>query len=244
MDRNESYDMLSTHALDVKLAWASLEVAADDVESIQLLISGNDADVEELQITCAGGVLSVRQKACGLRFRPDSPKWMQVLLRMPRAWKGAVKASTVSGALNVRGLTGTDLALRTVNGPLRAERLEALTLDLRTAMGLVQAEEVWSEKLTLRTLLGDMETAGTFRTISHAALTGALTLTAYEPFEQLTACTLTGGMTAYAPIREVNANRRGLGGRLLTDGMSIRPEGPKVSALSAAGNVELINTLE
>lgn len=243
MDRNETFDTLSTHTLSVKLAWASLEVMTDDVESIQLLISGDDADVEALQIACAEGVLSVRQKAA-LTIRPDRAKQMQVLLRMPRAWKGAVKASTVSGEMIVCDLTGTDMALRTVTGPLRAERLQALTIDLRTALGLVQADELWAERLTLRTVMGDMEAAGVFRTVSHAALTGPLALTAYEPFERLTACVLAADTAVSAPIPAADAIKRSLAGRLLTDGVSLRTEGPKVSALGVAGKLELINTLE
>lgn len=45
MDRRKHFSALDVTAMTVHLAWATLDVVADAVEDIQVLVSGNDTDV-------------------------------------------------------------------------------------------------------------------------------------------------------------------------------------------------------
>ena len=56
MNRNESFPALDVSTVTVHLAWASLEMIVDDVEDIQVLVSGDAGDVEDLKLLCQEAV--------------------------------------------------------------------------------------------------------------------------------------------------------------------------------------------
>lgn len=244
MDRNEAFDALSASALSLHLAWASLDVMVEDVEDIQLLISGDEEDVSAMKIALAEGRLTVEQPTYGLSYKVNMARWMQLLLRIPRSWKGAVEATTISGPLTVRGLTGTDLILETATGSLRAAELDGITAALRTMTGALTAEQVQVEKLNLRTVSGDVSFDGSCTGDIHlSSMTGSTTLTLACPFQSLEGSTVSGNVLVNAPLSEANVSMRSVSGKLRTRGVSITDEGAPVSLGSVSGNLELINTL-
>ena len=69
MNRNESFPALDVSTVTVHLAWASLEMIVDDVEDIQVLVSGDAGDVEDLKLLCQEGRLLVEQPTYGINIK-------------------------------------------------------------------------------------------------------------------------------------------------------------------------------
>lgn len=243
MNRNESFDVLSTGSIELSLTWASLEMMVDDVEQIQLMVAGNDEDMADVKISCAEGSLKVEQPAVSLP-RVNISRWMQVMLRVPQTWKGAVSAATVSGPITARGLVGTDLKLETATGTLRAFDLTGLTVTLHTMTADIQAERIQAPKLNLRTVSGSMNVSGSgIQTIRSSSMTGELTLDLADAYDQLDATTVSGSITVNAPVDLANVSMRAVSGRLRTDGVSLNDGGAEVSVTSVSGDLTLNCTL-
>ena len=241
MNRNESFPAILVNALAVQLAWASLDVMVEDVEQIQLYVSGDENDVKELRIACEENRLTVEQPSYGINLKSlGSQRWMQIMLRLPRSWKGAADLSTISAPLTVRGLTGTDFALSSVSGDVTASHLQSITAAMRTVSGSVKAEHISGEKLSLRTVSGDV----TIRDCSYDAyristVSGQAALDMSQPFEKLEGASVSGHMQLFAPMDCINASLRSVSGRLLTQGVSIQPGAPEARVSSVSGNLEI-----
>lgn len=244
MDRNESFDALSVSALNLRLAWASLDVMVEDVDAIQLIISGDDEDVAAMRIVAENGRLTVEQPTYGLTYKLNMARWMQIFVRIPHDWKGAVDASTIAGPLSASGLTGTDLTLETVSGALHASSLTCLTAALRTMTGTLTAEQVTTEKLALRTVSGPIVYTGSCTDKLHlSSVTADLDIALTAPYAALDGNTVSGSVRVCAPLDEADVSFKAVSGRLRTRGVSIVEEGVKVNINSVSGNLELINTL-
>ncbi len=238
MNRNEFYDAKSITALDINLAWATLELLTDDVEDIQLLISGNEEDVDELKVSVNDGKLTIEQPAYGLTTHITMVRWMQVMLRLPSVWKGVIEASTVAGPLRARGLTGSDLTLTTVSGDLLASDLSAIVMHVRTVTGCLTLRTAGAETLKARTVSGDFRLSeGDFRKITVNGVSSDLRIDLATVFEQMDATTVAGDIMIYAPTREANISLRSATGRLRTSEVSITDEGPVLNVVTVSGNL-------
>ena len=226
MNRNESFPALTVSALNVRLGWANLEIMVDDVEDIQVLLSGDEGEIAEMKLTLQEGRLQVEQPSYGISTRIHNSKWMQVVVRLPRGWKGSVDASSVTGSVNVRGVTGTDLNLDTVSGDVLAHDLSGESLSLRTVSGKVRLEGAGFVSYRLNDVSGDV----------------ALTLS--DAFERLDGVTVSGNVSITAPITRADASLRAISGRLLTEGVSIGSGAPRVAMSSVSANVQLICSLK
>lgn len=241
MNRNEQFPGILVSSLAVHLAWASLDVMVEDVEQIQLHISGDDHDVQNLRISCQENRLTVEQPALGVSLKSlGTQRWMQVMIRLPRSWKGAVELSTISAPMSVHGLTGTDFTLRTVSGDIQAGGLQSMTAALRSIIGSIKAEEIFGEKLYLRTVSGDITVrACGYDSYRIHTLSGQADLDMVQPFEKLKGISVSGNMRLFAPMDCINASLRSFSGRLLTQGVSIQPGAPEARVSSANGNLEI-----
>lgn len=241
MNRNENFPAILVSALAVHLAWASLDVMVEDVEQIQLYITGDENDVKDLRIACEENRLTVEQPSYGINLKSlGSQRWMQVMIRLPRSWKGAVDLNTISAPMNVRGLTGTDFTLDAVSGDITAAGLQSITAALRTVSGSIKAEEIYGERLSLRTVSGDI----TVRACGYDAyrintVSGQADLDLVQPFEKLDGVSVSGNMRLFAPMDCINASLRSVSGRLLTQGVSIQPGAPEARVSSVSGNLEI-----
>ncbi len=238
MNRNENYPAASVAVLDVNLAWATLELVADDVEEIQVLVSGNEEDVDDLRTGLKDGTLRVEQPAYGLTPKITMVRWMQVVVRLPRTWKGVIGAGTVAGCLRASGLTGSDVVLATVSGDLSATGTEAIALRVRTVTGALNLAEARAEKLTLRTVSGLLRVQrGDFRFIRVNSAASDVDLDLDAPMERLDATTVAGDIRIDAPIRMACITLRSATGRLRTGGVSITDEGPVIAANTVSGGL-------
>lgn len=241
MNRNENFPAILVNTLAAHLAWASLDVLVEDVEQIQVLVSGAENDVKDLRISCEENRLTVEQPSYGINLKSlGSERWMQVMIRLPRTWKGAADLNTISAPLNVRGLTGTDFTLDTVSGDMTISNLQSITTALHSVSGDVNAEDIQGERLSLRTVSGDI----TARACAYDAyrintVSGQADLDALQPFTRLDALTVSGNVRLFTPMDRVDAALRSVSGRLLTRGVSIQHDAPQVRVSSVSGHLEI-----
>ncbi len=238
MNRNESFPAGGITALDIRLAWATLELISDAVEDVQVLISGNEEDVEDLKVALDGGKLTVEQPAYGLTTHITMVRWMQVIVRLPQGWKGAVQAGTVAGPLRCRGLTGSDVALTTVSGDLRGTDLSAIALSMRTVTGSLTLIGAGAESFTARTVSGLVRLErGDFRAVKASATGSRIFLDLDAPFDRLECTTVAGDIEVQAPIQAAVITFRSAAGRLRTGGVSITDEGPDIHVTTVSGSL-------
>ncbi|MBR4459616.1 MAG: DUF4097 family beta strand repeat protein [Clostridia bacterium] len=241
MYRNERFDTAAVTSVSVKLAWATLELLAADVDQLQVLISGSDEDVEDMRAGIEKGVLTVEQPAYGLSTHIASDRWLQVTLRLPRAWKGEITGTTVAGMLSARGLSGSDLRFSTVSGSLRASQLTAMTLTLRTITGVLSAAEIAAEEsVAARTVSGEM-------LLSHLSavrlklttVSGTLTADLDTAPAQTDVNTVSGDVSLTLPARAAAIRLRAVTGRLHTNGVAAGAEenAPVINAISVSGDL-------
>lgn len=243
MERNLSFAPSSIQNLVVKLAWAQLEMFTDEVEEIQVLIAGDDRTVSELKVSEKEGRLLVEQPTYGLSMDIVSSKWMQVCLRIPRAWRGGVDASTLSGLLSARGLRGGDLVLDTVSGDLRALDMEGITLTLRTVSGDLKAGGLSSDKLALRTVSGDIHIQGSCcRQVKATAVSGTQVMEFAKPFDRVDVTAVSGDVSLRVPCAKLEALLRSVSGRIRTTNVSLGEGGPLVKITGVSADLEVINT--
>ena len=119
MERNMSFDTGELTGIAVHLAWAQLEIFADEVEKVQVMVAGDDNSVEDLRIEVRDGCLTVGQPQYGLSLNIMESRWLQVCVRVPSQWKGSVALSTLSGLLP--GLHGRQ-AVELPKNPVRLIR--------------------------------------------------------------------------------------------------------------------------
>lgn len=239
MNRNEAFSSMQVSSLTAHLAWASLDVMVEDVEQIQVCISGAEKDVKELRVECLDGALLVEQPAYGIKTL-GTEHWMQIILRVPREWKGAVDLNTISAPLNIRGLVGTDFTLDTVSGDLNASNLQCMNAMLRSVSGLVKAENLTGEHLALRNVSGDVTARDCgFDSYRINTVSGEVALCLTRGFDKLEGISVSGSIRVDAPIAAANASLRTVSGRLLTKDVSIQPEAPEVRISSVSGNLEM-----
>lgn len=241
MNRNECFQALTVAELTLRLAWASLTLQVDETEDIQVLVSGSEDDVASLRLACQDGRLTVEQPSYGLNMHQlHGERWMQVTLRLPRHWKGAVDASTISSPLQASGLTGTDLALGTVSGSMQVCGLQSIHTALHSVSGSITAHSLQGEKLSLRTVSGPVSLAGCdFETYKLGSVSAPMAINMLQGFDKLEGATVSGSISITSPLRQVDAALRTVSGRLLTQGVSIGESPSVVRISSVSANIEM-----
>ncbi len=243
MNRNEAFSGLNVASISVRLAWGAVEATVDEVQDIQLLISGSDEDVAGLKISCVNGNLEVEQPNLGLPPRLNSTHWMQLVVRLPKDWKGAAEFIATSGRVSIRGLTGTDLTLGTISGDLAAANLQSITCTLQTVSGQLSASSVHCEQLTMRAVSSAIRMEESSFSQAHvSSVTGDMTLMLTQPFDLLEANSVSGSLYVEAPLESVRVLHRSITGKLQTTGVAIHEGGVPVSLSTVSGNLDIFNT--
>ena len=238
MNRNETIQAIGVHTLTVRLAWATLEVYADEVDDFQVLIAGDDDDVEDMRVKESEGTLTVEQPAYGLTHKINMVRWLQITVRVPRSWKGVIDLSTVAGPLKARGLSGTDLSFETVSGDLRVTGINGISTVLHTVTGNLGAAVLRTERVNLRTVSGDVAADGLrVRQFKLNGVNASMTLGFEESFERLEGNTVSGDIHITAPLDTACISFRAVTGKLRTNGVSIQDGAPEVSLTSVSGSL-------
>ncbi len=246
MNRNEFFQALSITKLTLRLTGAALEICTDDIEDIHVMISGSNADVQALRVSAAADTLTVEQPVSALPKAATAPgSWLQIAIRLPRTWKGAIDGRTITGWMNIRSFAGTDLALDTVSGTIMANDLNFMTVSARAVTGDVKLSQVICDRCSLFSTSGSLSALDVqMKKISASSVTGTVTLTFLSPFEELTLNSVTGDLCVDAPVILCDATLRSVSGRIRTEGVSIVEGGPKIRATTVSSDLDITSTIE
>ncbi len=247
MERNVHFETSSLRDIAVRLAWAQLEVFADDVEKIQVLVSGDEATVSDLRIVVKEGILVVEQPQYGLSLNLMESRWMQVCVRVPRTWQQELHMNTISGLLSARGLRGSKIVLDTVSGDLRAVRLNAKEIVLKTISGDVRAETVQAETLSARSVSGNLVfDALEVQHLKSNSVSGEQTYNLDKGFTRMDVVAVSGDVILTSPLDKLNVSMRSVSGRVRTEGVDIGEEEnlPIVRATGVSAGLKLISIKE
>ena len=245
MNRNEFFQALPITRLTLCLTGAALEICTDDIEDIHVMVSGSKDAAEALRISAKADTLTLQQPLSLKAAKGANSSWLQVTIRLPRSWKGAIHARTLTGWMNIRSIAGTDLSLRTVSGTIMANDLNFMTIATQTVAGAVKLHQVLCDKCSLLSLFGGLTVSDAqLQQGSASTLTGVIALTLLTPFEALAMHSLTGDLCVDAPIILCDAALRSLSGRIRTTGVSIVEGGPKLRAATLTSILDISTTLE
>lgn len=246
MNRNEFFQALSITKLTLRLTSAALEICTDDIEDIHVMVSGSKTDEEALRISTTADTLMVEQPVTALpKVATASSSWLQIAIRLPRTWKGAVEARTITGWMNIRSFAGTDLSLDTVSGTIMANDLNFMTVTARAVTGDVKLSQVICDKCGLFSTSGSLSALDVqMKKASASSVTGTVTLTFLTPFEELTLNSVTGDLCVDAPIILCDAVLRSVSGRISAEGVSIVEGGPKIRATTVSSDLDVTSTIE
>lgn len=243
MNRNEFLEALPITRINLKLIGATLELCTDDIDDIHVMVSGADRDVGNLRIDVNADQLLIEQPAVSLAKNPIGTSWLQLTLRLPRSWKGRIEGRTVSGWINARSLAGSDLSLESVSGMITVGEAEFIAVSLRSVSGDIKATGLSCEKLALSSTTGDLSAlAAGLRQCSLTSITGSATLTLTEPYEEITANTVTGDVVIEAPVDVCDAVLRSVSGRIRTSGVSIVEGAARVRVNTVSGELDMTCT--
>lgn len=245
MNRNEFFQALPLTKLTLRLTGAALEICTDDIEDVHVMVSGAPADVEALRVQVSADTLTVEQPVSILSKPAASGSWLQIALRLPRSWKGALEARTVSGWMNIRAISGTDLSLDTVSGLIMAADMNFLTLSARSVTGDVKLNQVSCKKCNLFSTSGSLTVMrSALKQGSASTVTGLITLDLVSPFDELTLNSITGEICVDAPLAGCDAAFRSVSGRIRTSGVSITEGAPKLKATTVSSDLNLTNNTD
>lgn len=245
MNRNEFFQALPVTRLILRLTSATLEICTDDIEDIHVMASGGKADAEALRIAAAADTLTVEQPVSVRAKSADAGSWMQLAIRLPRSWKGAIEARTTTGWMNIRGVTGTDLNVDTISGMVVISEAAFLAVNARAVTGDVKCSLVNAGKSSLFSTSGDLLLSrSSVHSASASTVTGRIALDLIQPFEELTMNSVTGDLCVDAPITECDAVLRSVSGRIHTSGISIVEGARKLRATTVSSDLDLTCNLD
>ena len=243
MERNMHFEVTGLTDIAVRLAWAQMEVFADDVDKIQVLAAGDEGSVQDLRIGVKGNVLVVEQPQYGLSLNITESRWMQLCIRIPRTWNQEIHLNTISGLLSTRGLQGSRIVLDTISGDLQANRLMAQEITLKTISGEIRGDKLEGKTLLVRSVSGDQRMDEVeAETIKCNSINGEQNYHFTKAFCQLDANTVSGNITLSAPIEKAQVSMRSISGRVRTEGVELVEEesAPKVNVTGVSSELKLI----
>ncbi|MBQ3156246.1 MAG: DUF4097 family beta strand repeat protein [Clostridia bacterium] len=246
MNRNEFFQALPITRLALKLTGATLEICTDDIEDIHVMVSGGQTDTETLRISAASDTLTVEQPVSAMaRSATSAGSWLQLAIRLPRTWKGAIEARTVTGWMNIRSVSGTDLSLDSVSGMIMGSDLSFITLSARSVTGDVKLTQTGCSRCSLFSTSGSLiADSMQLSTGTASTVTGLISLALLSPFEELSLNSVTGDLSVDAPIIECDAVLRSVSGRIRTGGVSITEGAAKLRATTVSSDLDIACNLE
>ena len=243
MERNLHFEIAGLADIAVRLAWAQMEVFADDVDKIQVLAAGDEGTVQDLRIGIKGDALVVEQPQYGLSLNITESRWMQLCIRVPRTWTQDIHLNTISGLLSARGLKGSHIVLDTISGDLQATRLAAQEITLKTISGDIRGDKLEAKTLLVRSVSGDQRMDEVeAENVKANSINGEQNYHFVKAFWQVDANTVSGNVTLSAPMEKAQISMRSISGRVRTEGVTVVEEGdaPKVNITGISSELKLI----
>lgn len=243
MERNESFAASNLIDLVVHMAWAQVEIFADDIDRVQVLAAGDENSVRDLRIGIDENVLLVEQPQYGLSLNITDSRWMQVCIRVPKTWDKKIHVFTIGGLLNARGLNGSRLVLDTVSGDVRAVRMTAKEISLKSISGDLRSDTLVSDSLSARTVSGNIAFDDvTAKTYKATTVSGELKLKLKAGFETMDLRTVSGDVTLFTHVNRMNVSMRSLSGRVSADGVELVEDksAPTVRVTGVSADLKLV----
>ncbi len=243
MERNEHFTLEGVQDVAVRLAWAQLEIFADDVEKIQVLAAGDEQSVTDLRVVSKEGVLLVEQPQYGLSLNLMEGHWMQVCVRVPRSYTKDTHVNTISGLLSARGLRGDTITLDSVSGDLRALRIACRELKLKTISGDVRGEDLRADTLGVRSVSGNLALESlAVRALKCNSVSGEQTYHLSKTFERIDINSVSGDIFITSPVEAMNVGLRSISGRVRTEQVSLTEDEnvPIVRVTGVSADLKLI----
>ena len=248
MERNESFAVANLNDLIVHMAWAQIEVFADDIEHVQVLVAGDENSVRDLRIEQNADELLVEQPQYGLSLNITDSRWMQVCIRVPKTWDKKIHVFTIGGPLSARGLTGNRIVLDTVSGDLRASRITSESLSLKTVSGDIRSDKLTAESITVRTVSGNITLEDASGKIYKCTtVSGEIKLKLKDAFTQIDLRSVSGDITLLSPVKRMSVSTRSLNGRVVANGVELSEDKaslapPLVRVTGVSADLHLIYT--
>ncbi len=245
MEQNVNFPVAGLTDITIRLGWAQLEMYTDDVDHIQVIASGDAHAVADLRAAVKDGELLIEQPQYGLGTSLDITRghWMELCVRVPRAWDQTIHANTISGLIVARGLGGTVIELETISGDLKAQKITAGKLALKTTAGKIRGEQLMSDWLTVRTVGNEVSLDDvSARSYRMTTVSGNMQLHLKSAFEQMELRTVSGDYTVFTQAEAVRVSMRTVSGRKTLEGVehSESESVPAVRLTGVSGNLHMV----
>jgi len=247
LERNESFALENVNDLAIRMAWAQVEIFADDIQRVQVLAAGDENSVKELRIQLEDDTLVVEQPQYGLSINITESHWMQVCVRVPNNWAKKIHVNTINGLLNARGLIGSRIVLDTVTGDVHASRMSAPEIVLKSVSGDIHAEDLNADQLTVRSVSGTVKLDGVAaKSYKCTTVSGKQKIRQTAGFEQMELRSVSGDVTLITPEERVNVSMRSLSGRVSSEGVEITQsaDAPVLHATGVSAELKLVRVKE
>ena len=263
MDKVVRYEKDDVKKIDIKLAWGQLTMAAEAVEKLQIIATGDEETVKELRISCEDNEIFIEQPQYGISTNIVSSRWLEVVVRVPENWKIDMDVRTITGSINMKGLAGDEIEIETVSGKIVADGMEYEKIALKTINGKINANKFNGEKTKIRTVSGDVlgdnirckkmgirSVSGgmtfnelTCEKIVSTSVSGKYLVRHAIPFKNYDVNTVSGDIILYAPMKDVFVTQRGLKGNIRMEGVREDAAGARIELTTVTGSVTIISTL-
>ena len=242
LERNESFHVEALHEITARLAWAQLEIFADDIEQIQIIASGDDRTVSELKIEQENGALTIEQPQYGLTLDITHGHWIEIVVRVPKAWDQTLRLNTIGGPVKVHGLGGESISIETITGDLKVSQLTAGTIALRTTAGAMKGTQLICEAFISRTVSGNVAledmSAKNYRLTT---VSGDIRLDMSAGFDQMEIRTVSGDTELMTELDTLNVSLRTVSGQKHIKGIKLTKNNtaPAVRLTGVSGDLKI-----
>ncbi len=247
MERNESFETANLNDLAIHMAWAQVEIFADEIDRVQVLAAGDENSVRDLRIIREGDTLTAEQPQYGLSLNITESHWMQVCVRVPKRWDRQIHVNTVNGLLNARGLNGSRIVLDTISGDVHASRMAAREIALKSVSGDIHAEDLTAENMTVRSVSGTVALEGvSAKSYKCTTVSGRQKIRQKTGFTEMELRSVSGNVTLITPEERVNVSMRSLSGRVSAEGVEVTQDAgaPVLRATGVSAELKLIRAKE
>lgn len=242
MERNVNYPIANLRDIVIRLAWPQLEIYADDVDQIQVIASGDEYTLGDLRIAVKDDSMVIEQPQYGITLDVTHGHWMQLCVRVPKAWDREIRANTISGLVVARGLGGSRVELETVTGDLKASSLTAGEISLRTTTGTIRGKQLISGRLTGRSISGDIVLDDvSARTLRFTSISGEIKLKLGSEFEQMDIRTVSGDCFVLTEAESLRVSLRSVSGHKTVEGVALTEDAnaPILRVTGVSGNLKI-----
>ena len=243
MERNVNFPFETLNDISIKLAWAQLEIYADDIQQIQVIASGDAHTLSDLRIAVKDDVLVIEQPQYGISLDITRGHWMQLCVRIPKAWDQSVHASTISGFISARGLGGSRIELESITGDIKAARITADEISIRTTAATIHGDQLTARRLASRSVSGDIALDDVAATIFRmTSVSGDIGIKLQSGFEQMDLRTVSGDMTILTGLEALRISLRTVSGHKAVNGVALTEQenAPLVRATGVSGDLKII----